>query len=542
MKKKILFGIFFVSIFLLSTATVVQPARGYEFGVPEQAVGMTGESEVKVYDEDEWEKHFGKKGSKPDDVFSSGMDEAGATGKSTVLEIETDEDLIAFLDDHLFEEDTSKEIGAAVGNPDWEPTVGEALTLMDNLMRSLTNNSLAKEWLTLMGVPSTYQLEILLYNLGLTSGMVTNFVGVGVGLWDYLLPLSLGNASVVNGQAALGIMNETEIVRLYGEKYDGTYVHTDDWDYISPGEEFDADPDDEDEEGPFLADPRDWYDPVAAIRGPHASFTTKMNNFLTTWESWWLNMNGTLAVDPLPGGFVLGNHPYKAYNDSLAALATGMGLLDDIKDLLDKSRNITEVTKGQANIVFEAEYDFVYSLYDFIKGLLEGFVTIEWQIIPNKQGLFYLYMILGLPTYTPTLDYLEKVFDIFKVDKFDDVVFNNLYYLWGYPLALDVDLEGTTVVIDVEFEPEDPIDLTTFAKTGNPADIDPDDTLSDFTMKFEYGEYGTQGTVTFEDDGEIFYQKGGVDQIPGYEVTIIVGVSALSILALIYVIMKKRKM
>ena len=53
MKKKILYGIFFVSIFLLSTATMVQPARGYEFGVPKEAVGMTGEGEVKIYDEDD---------------------------------------------------------------------------------------------------------------------------------------------------------------------------------------------------------------------------------------------------------------------------------------------------------------------------------------------------------------------------------------------------------------------------------------------------------------------------------------------------------
>ena len=80
---------------------MVQPVRGYEHGIPEQAIGVTVESEVKIYDEDEWEKHFGKKGSGPDDVFSSGMDEVGAHSKMTILEIEEDEELIAFLDDHL---------------------------------------------------------------------------------------------------------------------------------------------------------------------------------------------------------------------------------------------------------------------------------------------------------------------------------------------------------------------------------------------------------------------------------------------------------
>ena len=76
---------------------------------------------------------------------------------------------------------------------------------------------------------------------------------------------------------------------------------------------------------------------------------------------------------------------------------------------------------------------------------------------------------------------------------------------------------------------------TAFEETKDPADIDPDDTLEDFTVIF--GD-----TVQFlNDDGEIFYEYGGIDQIPGYEITILLGASAISILALVYVIMKKRK-
>jgi len=42
--------------------------------------------------------------------------------------------------------------------------------------------------------------------------------------------------------------------------------------------------------------------------------------------------------------------------------------------------------------------------------------------------------------------------------------------------------------------------------------------------------------------GDIFlWQAGGVDQIPGYEITILLGASAISMLALVYVIMKKRR-
>ena len=39
MNKKILYAIFFTSLFLLSTASMVQPVRGYETGIPAEAKG-----------------------------------------------------------------------------------------------------------------------------------------------------------------------------------------------------------------------------------------------------------------------------------------------------------------------------------------------------------------------------------------------------------------------------------------------------------------------------------------------------------------------
>ena len=108
MNKKILYGIFFVSIFLLSTASMVQPVYGYECGIPKEGIGVEVESEIKIYDEDEWNKHFGKKGDNPDDVFSSGMDEQGAHSKMTILEIEEDEELLKAGFEYVIERDGIK--------------------------------------------------------------------------------------------------------------------------------------------------------------------------------------------------------------------------------------------------------------------------------------------------------------------------------------------------------------------------------------------------------------------------------------------------
>ena len=61
---------------------MVQPVRGYEWGVPKEAIGVTSNGEVKLYDEDEWEKHFGTHGSEPDDLFGGDADVVGAQDQS----------------------------------------------------------------------------------------------------------------------------------------------------------------------------------------------------------------------------------------------------------------------------------------------------------------------------------------------------------------------------------------------------------------------------------------------------------------------------
>ena len=527
MNKKILYSIFFISFFLLSTASMVRPVQGYEHGIPPEAVGVTVQSEVKIYDEDEWEKHFGKDGDEPDDVFESGMDEAGAKNKQTILEIEEDEELIAFLDDHLFESDTSEAVGdffidpAGVGGYGWTPTVGESVTAMDNLMGAWANVTYARNWLIQQGTsPAAGHISPLLplnYLIVSSSrpGIQDFRFFPGAVIWPSVLPAASTAALDIQTRAIPGIFNESEVVARYGEKYDGTYLHRDLWDYISPDEEFDPEPDDEDDEAPFLADPQDWYDQAEVIMKTTYDFNFKMTAIDNAWDTWFGNMDATLKENP---GVIFNAtlHPYAAYNASLFTYGAGA---------LAVPRNITDASGGVITPPGDYMNDAVFGLYLTLKQLLGGVMFLHKAIIPTPSGLLWNYLTDGLPTYQPSDDFWAKVLDLFDVD--DEEVEYYLYYVPA-PCTMDVSREGSTITVEIEYEPEDPVDET------DPLDIDPDDTLEDFTVIF--GD-----DVIFEADGEIFFQFGGVEQIPGYEITVILGASAVSILALVYVIMKKRK-
>ena len=67
MNKKVLYGMLFTSIFILSSvALLAKPALGakWSFGVPDAAKGIETESEVKVYDKSDWGHALG---NDPDD-------------------------------------------------------------------------------------------------------------------------------------------------------------------------------------------------------------------------------------------------------------------------------------------------------------------------------------------------------------------------------------------------------------------------------------------------------------------------------------------
>jgi hypothetical protein len=105
------------------------------------------------------------------------------------------------------------------------------------------------------------------------------------------------------------------------------------------------------------------------------------------------------------------------------------------------------------------------------------------------------------------------------------------------PMAYyDVSLEGNTITVEIEW-PDDTIDPKDLPIFGG----DNEDELKDFEVRLSVVEMGAIGAPTWTRGDTIIWQMGGVDQIPGYEITILLGVSAISVLAIVYVIMKKRK-
>ena len=132
--------------------------------------------------------------------------------------------------------------------------------------------------------------------------------------------------------------------------------------------------------------------------------------------------------------------------------------------------------------------DKIEDLEQFLKTKL----STDWEKIKISFDAFKA----GLPASSPIDKWLETVIDDFDVDE------------WT--------VEGKIVIYEGEGE-------------------------DDFTVEFTYGDYGTQESVVFKDkDGNEVYRKESIGMIPGYEVTILLAVAAISTIGLIYVIKKKK--
>jgi hypothetical protein len=297
-----------------------------------------------------------------------------------------------------------------------------------------------------------------------------------------------------------GTMTEAEAELLFKKKWDGTLITTDNWDYYENAD-YPSKPDDEEEEGPFLADPRDLresYDELVRLK--------------------------TTLYDQL-----------FAYSANASALQTVIGTIaagDPWGVEIINQTCIANPLIGQS---------LSYLLTNAIGGPYLIYTDFE-KMIPKKAGYLYLALEGGLPVYTPTADYLRKMVEEFNIK--DDFVETGHPAMDGViPFTCDVEVEGMVITMEFEFDDyPDPADWEVDCDlTAAEVEAKPDE-LEDWEVVFTYSEYGSQAKIQYMDGDEIFFEKGGVDQIPGYEVTIILGASALSILALIYVVMKKRKM
>ncbi len=551
MKKKIFYGIFFISIFLLSVASTVTPVRGYEYGVPDEAIGYESQSEIKIYDEDEWEDHLGK-GSSPKDFKDGDVDVVGAKGKSIVTEMETDEDILKFEKVWVFE--------AADLPTKHADASGTLISLADSTLAT----------------PGPY--GPLAYFMELSAGNVAGGV--------YGLPaasnLSLYNTylNVANAADLLNasILTYDEILAQYSEKYDGTLLTRELWDKTE--DEFAAEPDEDEDEVPFLADPDDWLNSWHNVNDARWRILGELDVMLSAWTGWYLSYYDTLfdfGLGPYPAISAADKWPaYQALNGSIVQTINGLVAYMIISqadaDTIFSYINIsnTVIVEGSGPVALQEDY--VAGFMGLVEVIVETIKVAFASGIPDKFGYLLQLLEAGLPCYVPQGDYMAHVIKSFNID--DETLYKIPYINYGEdldndgtiygipygstasvsgaPLAgdgfvnggdtiyvyaeVDVEWDGSAVVVEINYQDGqlDPRDILR-------GEADPDE-LDDWEWVFPYGDTGSQGTVQIKDGDTVFWEDGGVDQIPGFEITIILGASAVAILGLIYVVMKKRKM
>jgi hypothetical protein len=544
MNKKILYGIFFVSIFLLSTAASVRSVQGYTWGVPKQAIGVTGESEISIYDEDAWEDHLGK-GSSPKDFKDGDVDEVGAKSKSTYTKMETDEDLIDFEEVYVFE---------AADLPNLHEKASGTL-------HSLADSTLA--------TPGPYGPLGYFFELA-AGGVAGGVTGLPAASNLTLYNTYLAIAGAVDGMNT-SLSTYDTLVDLYTNSYDGSILTRELWDPTI--DEYKDKPDEKKDEVPFLADPRDWYESWRNVRAAQAHILQDCDDIVNPWTAWYLSFYD------LPGPLMSAANKWPAYQ----------ALNGSIKQTIQALHYVyAQITLEQMNTIFSyinisnivgVEGIGAVSLQeDYVAGamgLLEVIIETTRQAfvdgIPDKLGYLMQLLEAGLPCYVPQTDYMAKVIELFDIQ--DDKLYKIAYIQYGddldgddsvlgvqigskapvsgaplgggYPTGgdtvyvwaeVDVEWDGSAVVIEINYQDDqyDPKDILE-------GESDPDE-LEDWEWVFPYGDTGTQGAVQLKDGNEVFWESKGIEQIPGFEVSIILGASALSIIGLIYVIMKKRKM
>ena len=242
------------------------------------------------------------------------------------------------------------------------------------------------------------------------------------------------------------------------------------------------------------------------------------------------------------------------------------------------------VQQNIIDVYYKGAIPSIYGNYttDYVAGLwgagdlvLETIYARVAALIPDQAGFFLGQLTAGQPAMTPSDDFMTKVIEEYNLDEDGETLYDMYGYHYGKDLPDDygcydgvisdvpigavsrftgTDLGGETIYPQayIEFEWDDAAGAV-IAEIDWPDDyIDPkdrtvfggdnEDELEDFEIEFPYGDTGGQGTVSYKDGDEIFWQMGGVDQIPGFEISILLGASAIAILGLIYIVMKKRKM
>jgi hypothetical protein len=546
---------------------MVQPVRGYEFGVPDEAVGVTTNGEVKIFDEDEVDDHLGA-GVDLDGLHSGDSDVVGAQSQTHYIGIEKDEE-IDYLDDFVIK----------------PADIDISLTDVRALLQSLADvNGTAGGLLPPGSAYGPYG----------TLGWLANWTMLQASLSGYAALVGtettpgtiFGEASLAQLELFLAIPTYDSLAAKYSKDYDGVILDRETWEYNEdPDEIDDNDPDDDDDPAPFFADPRDWADVADNLRKMGQEVLTEVDTIQDHWgdngvgptlagAGWYYTAVATCSG--APGGPYFGDgfgatpsagELYEFFNWTIYNQINTWNLPTATKlFILSQMNTPNDLTLYGAPNVYVT--DWVAGLYGFVDVVLETVYAQFDALVPDKAGFFLGQLTAGQPAMTPQGDFMAKVIEEYNFDEDGETLYDMYGYSYGKDLDLDgvvdatpygaisrftgIDLggetvypqaylefewDGSAVIVEIEWIDGyiDPKDWVAFGGDG-------EDELKDFEIEFPYGDTGGQGTVSYKDGDEIFWQMGGVEQIPGFEISIILGASAFAILGLIYVVMKKRKM
>jgi len=520
MKKKLIYSILFVSLFLVSTASMVQPVQGYDVNIPKEAKGVEVEATLDVYDKSEWKKHLGagvdRKGLKDGD-----SDVVGAKDKYKILEWEEDEDLIDYLHDFVF---------APAGIP-------ATIDGIDMLLGSMAANL-------------TYYPDGLYGPLAWLANYTMDTVNTAYGGYGAVV----GEAALSMG-ACGAFRTYAEFKESYSKKYDGLILEREKWKWTD--EEFDEDPDIDDDEVPFFYDPRDWNDVATNLAGVENEVFVSVDNIQDHWadaDGWFNSFVGVVAgTGAWATAYALANATIQAQLFNVQGMYGAVPLNLALLNMMGIPNDVL-MGYGAPNYTI----DYVMGLMGAGDLVFESMYQQFGAAIPDTAGFFLAQLIAGQPPASPGDDFMRKVIEEYDID--DEVLSDMYKFEYGKDLDLDGDIssipvgavsrftdtdlggetiypqaymdissEGDVVTAEIEW-PDNYIDPKDRTVMGG----DNEDELEDFEIVFGDGN-------VWKDGDDIFWQTSTDEQIPGYEISILLGASAISVFALVYVIMKKRK-
>jgi len=411
LNKKLLYG--FLIISLLAT-TAVRPvlAADYTFGVPDAAKGITGESRINIYD--------------------------GGIWGATVFENTTASGLFGGDAGVLNAQAKSLIKNWAEANDQYFLRVADGIEIDGDSLWSMLNEGNTK---------------------------MTTSVAPMLGLIYGILALNSSTAAAATlaaaTQAGLGTRTETYVKANYANTTAVMLLTRDKWDYKDGA--YAADPDETDNEAPFITDPADVIK-VAELKD-------------------------VLVADLTANVSVIGGLIVTAYGQ----------LMILPNDVANVSADPTYIGTCMA------VYGFVPSCTDVMMGMLTEMAA-GMMTISNEDVLVGVLM-EGMPIYIPVGTFLDKV-------------------IADYNISTITAADG----------------VVTIAMAKGHSNLILGNASADYTIEIVYGDKGSQSSITFKDgDGTIFFKSEGLMLIPGYDLAILLAISAISMIGLIYTINKRKR-